>query len=91
MSVSVETSQPPQAYSLSFIHALVAKIAPSIEKWLPDAVHASLQDLEKVVNNMAPGPPIGRNYSRGRERYSGYNVGRSNFGSAEMKLSLIHI
>ena len=88
MSVAVEAAQAPQPYSLSFIQAMVAKIAPSIDTWLPKAVHASLQDLESVVSQIAHAPPPSRQYNRGgRDRQGGFQMSRSNFGSGNAKSS----
>ena len=85
MSAAVEAVQPPQAYPLSFIHSMVTKIAPTIDGWLPAAVHASLQELEVVVAQIAHAPPPSRQSHRGRDRHSSYQMGRSNFGSATSK------
>jgi hypothetical protein len=85
MSAAVEAVQPPQAYPLSFIHSMVTKIAPTIDGWLPAAVHASLQELEVVVAQIAHAPPPSRQPHRSRDRHNNYQMGRSNFGSATSK------
>ena len=85
MSAAVEAVQPPQPYTLSFIHSMLTKIAPTIDGWLPAAVHASLQELEVVVAQIAHAPPPSRQSHRGRDRHNNYQMGRSNFGSAASK------
>ncbi len=88
MSIAVESAQVAQPYSLSFIQTMVAKIAPSIDTWLPEAVHISLQDLESVVSQIAHAPPPSRQYNRGgRHRQGGFQMSRSNFGSGNAKAS----
>lgn len=88
MSVAVQATQVPQRYSLSFVQTMVAKIAPSIDEWLPKAVHASLKDLESVVSQIAHAPPPSRQYNRGaRDRQGGFQISRSNFGSGTAKSS----
>lgn len=72
-SAAAQVIQAAQPYTLEFIHSIVTKTAPTIGKWLPSAVHASLVDLEKVVSETVHAPPPSRQNNRHHGGNRGYH------------------